>query len=64
MKNMLRASLVVLTLAGVYAGLATPAPAATRPAITVSEGSEPTPTTLPTSPTSPTSPTNPKVSTT
>jgi hypothetical protein len=63
MKQLLRASLAVLMFAGVYAGIATPAPALTNPrnAITVSDtGGSPTPTT-PTYPgTSPTSPTNPK----
>lgn len=64
MKNFVRASLVVLALAGVYAGITAPAPAMDQPhpAITVAEGSSPTPTT-PTYPTSPTSPTNPKSST-
>ncbi len=59
MKNILRASLVVLTLAGMYAGFSTPAPAMNNPknAIIVADGG----TTMPTSPTtSPTSPTNPK----
>lgn len=63
MKQIFRASLVVLTLAGVYAGFSTPAPAMTNPhnAITVSDtGGSPTPTT-PTYPgTGQTSPSNPK----
>ena len=54
MKNTVRAALVMLVLAGGYAGIATPAPAMTQPQakITVQEGSEPTPTCYPT-------PTNP-----
>ncbi len=59
MKNILRASLVVLTLAGMYAGFATPAPALSNPknAVVVADGG----TTMPTCPTSPTSsPSNPK----
>lgn len=49
MKNTVRAALVMLMLAGAYAGIATPAPAMTQPkaSITVQEGSEPTPTCLP-----------------
>ena len=48
MKNTVRAALVLLMLAGGYAGLATPAPAMTQPTqalITVQEGTDPTPTT-------------------
>gem|GEM_PF-6200291 len=58
MKNTLRVALVALSLAGIYAGIATPAPAAKQPkaAITLSEGSDPTPTTLPPPPTKPTNP--------
>jgi hypothetical protein len=56
MKNMLRVTLVALSLAGIYAGIATPAPAVNQPkSITVSEGTDPTPTTP-----TPTKPTNPK----
>jgi hypothetical protein len=56
-KNTLRTALVVLTLAGVYAGVSTPAPAATQTkSINLAEGSEPTPTTLPTSPKLPSNP--------
>jgi hypothetical protein len=63
MKNTLRAALVMLVLAGAYAGLTTPAPAMDKPAITVADGGAPVPTTpnYPV-PTSPTSPTNPKSS--
>ncbi|MDP9267672.1 MAG: hypothetical protein M3P27_05020 [Acidobacteriota bacterium] len=52
MKNILRAALVVFSLAGIYAGISAPTPAANqpKPAITLSEGSEPTPTTLPPAP--------------
>ena len=55
MKTTLRAALVVFSLAGIYAGLTTPAPAANQPkaSITLSEGSEPTPTTLPKLPSNP-----------
>jgi uncharacterized protein with FMN-binding domain len=58
MKNTLRAALVVLVLAGLYAGVATPAPAPAKAkaAVTMSEGTDPTPTTLP----APTKPSNPK----
>jgi hypothetical protein len=61
-KNTLRAALVVLTLAGAYAGLTAPAPAMTnpKPTITIADGGAPVPTTpnypVPTTPTSPTSP--------
>lgn len=57
MKNTVRAALVLLILAGGYAGIATPAPAMTQPQakITVQEGSEPTPTCYPT-PTNPCKP--------
>lgn len=46
MKQLFRASLVVLTLAGIYTGFSTPAPALTNPhnAI-VTSGIDPTPTT-------------------
>jgi hypothetical protein len=58
MKHTLRAALVVLVLAGMYAGISTPAPARTKnqAGVTMSEGTDPTPTTLP----APTRPTNPK----
>jgi uncharacterized protein with FMN-binding domain len=59
MKNTLRAALVVLVLAGMYAGVATPAPAKNQAGVTMSEGTDPTPTTLPSQP-APTRPTNPK----
>ena len=60
MKNTFRAAIVVLTLAGVYAGITTPAPAMTHPraSITMQDGGAPIPTT-PTYPTQP-PPTNPK----
>ena len=46
MKNILRTALVVLSLAGIYAGMSTPAPAINQPkAIQMSEGTDPTPTT-------------------
>ncbi len=63
MKQIFRASLVVLTLAGVYAGFSTPAPAMTTPrnAITVSDAGSGAPApTYPTPTSSPTSPSNPK----
>jgi hypothetical protein len=45
MKNTVRAALVMLMLAGGYAGLATPAPAMAQPtSITLQEGTDPTPT--------------------
>jgi hypothetical protein len=58
MKHTLRAALVVFVLAGMYAGIATPAPVRTKnqASVTMSEGTDPTPTTLPSSP----KPTNPK----
>jgi hypothetical protein len=62
MKNTLRAALVVVVLAGAYAGISTPAPAMTNPhqAITVADGGAP----IPTTPTYPqprqTDPANPK----
>ena len=44
MKNTVRAALVLLILAGGYAGIATPAPAMTQPPqITLQEGSAPKP---------------------
>ncbi|HSE48007.1 MAG TPA: hypothetical protein VLA96_02235 [Terriglobales bacterium] len=44
MKNTVRAALVLLMIAGGYAGVATPAPAMTQPPqITVQEGSAPKP---------------------
>lgn len=59
MKNTLRAALVVLSLAGIYAGMSAPAPALSQPkSIQLSEGTDPVPTTT-TTPT-PTKPTNPK----
>lgn len=46
MKQILRASLVVLTLAGMYAGFATPAPALTNPrSAIITSGIDPAPTT-------------------
>ena len=46
MKQILRASLVVLTLAGVYAGFSTPAPAMTNPhSAIITSGIDPAPTT-------------------
>ncbi len=46
MKQILRASLVVLTLAGMYAGFATPAPALTNPrSAIITSGIDPTPST-------------------
>ncbi len=46
MKQILRASLVVLTLAGMYAGFSTPAPAMNNPHSTiVASGIDPTPST-------------------
>jgi len=58
MKNTVRAALVVFSLAGIYAGISTPAPAVNQPkaAITLSEGTDPTPTTLPPAPKLPTNP--------
>ena len=60
MKNTLRAALVMLVLAGAYAGISTPAPAMNKPAITVADGGAPVPTTpnypVPQTPTAPTSP--------
>lgn len=60
MKNLLRVALVILMLVGLYAGVATPAPAMaqTASAITVSEGGEPMPTCYPT----PTNPCKPPLS--
>jgi len=56
MKNTLRVALVALSLVGIYAGIVTPAPAANHQnGITVSEGTDPTPTTP-----TPTKPTDPK----
>ena len=61
MKNIIRGSVVVLTLAGMYAGFATPAPALNNPhnAITLQDGSSPTPTT-PNYPGTTTTTSNPK----
>ncbi|MBI2678095.1 MAG: hypothetical protein HYX28_04890 [Candidatus Koribacter versatilis] len=60
MKNTVRIALVALSLAGIYAGMSTPAPAANQQhkTIMLSEGTDPTPTTLP--PPTPTKPSNPK----
>jgi hypothetical protein len=57
MKNLLRAALVAFMAIGIYAGMATPAPAMTQPqSITLSEGGEPTPSSPTCSPTNPCKP--------